>query len=173
VPRLWYLFHKKIFDNVRAQAKPVRWLFGVMLEAERDYCVIRLGINLGRVLFRRVHEAFGGRMRLACSAGSSFDAAVARDYHKLGFTVLQAYGLTETSGAATATRFEDNRVGSVGKPLGTVEIRIDQPNSDGIGEVLIRGPIVMPGYYRNPEANAHGIYRRWLVPVGRSRTVRW
>lgn len=153
VPRLWYLFHKKIFDNVRAQAKPVRWLFGALLETNgllRD----RLGINLGRMLFRRVHEAFGGRMRLACSAGSSFDAAVARDYHKLGFTVLQAYGLTETSGAATATRFADNRVGSVGKPLGSVEIRIDEPNSAGIGEVLIRGPIVMPGYYQNPEANA-------------------
>ena len=153
VPRLWYLFHKKIFDNVRAQGKPVRWLFGVLLEAN-GFLRDRVGINLGRVLFRRVHEAFGGRMRLACSAGSSFDAAVARDYHKLGFTVLQAYGLTETSGAATATRFEDNRVGSVGKPLGTVEIMIEEPNSDGIGEVLIRGPIVMPGYYRNPEANA-------------------
>lgn len=153
VPRLWYLFHKKIFDNVRAQSKPVRWLFGVLLELNgtlRD----RIGVNAGRLFFRRVHDAFGGRMRLACSAGSSFDATVARDYHKLGFTVLQAYGLTETSGAATATRFEDNRVGSVGKPLGGVEIRIDQPNGEGIGEVLIRGPIVMPGYYRNPEANA-------------------
>ena len=153
VPRLWYLFHKKVFDNIRAQAKPVRWLFGLMLGLNgllRD----SFGINAGRVLFRRVHEAFGGRMRLACSAGSSFDASVARDYHKLGFTVLQAYGLTETSGAATATRFEDNRVGSVGKPLGGVEIRIDEPNADGIGEVLIRGPIVMPGYHENPEANA-------------------
>ncbi|MFM8396102.1 MAG: AMP-binding protein, partial [Acidobacteriota bacterium] len=153
VPRLWYLFHKKIFDNVRAQAKSVRWLFGALLETN-GFLRDRLGLNLGRILFRRVHEAFGGRMRLACSAGSSFDAAVARDYHKLGFTVLQAYGLTETSGAATATRFEDNRVGSVGKPLGSVEIRIDEPNNDGIGEVLIRGPIVMPGYYQNPEANA-------------------
>ena len=153
VPRLWYLFHKKVFDNVRSQSKPVRWIFSVMLGVNgwlRD----RLGVNAGRLFFRRVHEAFGGRMRLACSAGSSFDAGVARDYHNLGFTVLQAYGLTETSGAATATRFEDNRVGSVGKPLGNVEIRIDQPNDDGIGEVLIRGPIVMPGYYRNPEANA-------------------
>ena len=153
VPRLWYLFHKKIFDGVRAQPRLVRALFGAMLEGNgwlRDW----LGINLGRVLFQRVHEAFGGHLRLACSGGSSFDAAVARDYHKLGFTVLQAYGLSETSGAATATRFEDNRVGSVGKPLGTVEIRIDEPNAEGIGEVLIRGPIVMAGYYRNPEANA-------------------
>lgn len=153
VPRLWYLFHKKIFDNVRSRSKPVRWIFGELL-GFNGWLRDRFGINIGRLIFRRVHEAFGGRMRLACSAGSSFDAGVARDYHNLGFTVLQAYGLTETSGAATATRFEDNRIGSVGKPLGNVEIRIDKPDSKGIGEVLIRGPIVMPGYYRNPEANA-------------------
>lgn len=152
VPRLWYLFHKKVFDNVRAQSKTVRWLFGAMLKTNgwlRD----TLGINAGRLFFKRVHEAFGGHLRIAASGGSSFDAEVARDYHKLGFTMLQAYGLTETSGAATVTRFEDNRVGSVGKPLGTVEVKIDEPNAEGIGEVLIRGPIVMPGYYKNPAAN--------------------
>jgi len=71
----------------------------------------------------------------------------------LGFTILQGYGLTETSGAATVTRFEDNKVGSVGTPLKGVEVRIDQPNEEGIGEVLIRGPVVMSGYYHNPEAN--------------------
>jgi long-subunit acyl-CoA synthetase (AMP-forming) len=70
----------------------------------------------------------------------------------LGFTILQGYSLSETAGAATVTRFEDNKVGSVGTPLGGVEVRIDQPDEEGIGEVLIRGPIVMPGYYRNPEA---------------------
>ena len=153
VPRLWYLFHKKVFDGVQAQSGLVRGLFGTLLGLNgwlRD----TLGVNAGRIFFRRVHEAFGGNLRLACSGGSSFDARVARDYHKLGFTVLQAYGLTETSGAATVTRFEDNRVGSVGKPLQSVEVRIDEPDGQGIGEVLIRGPIVMPGYHRNPEANA-------------------
>jgi long-chain acyl-CoA synthetase len=66
---------------------------------------------------------------------------------------LQGYGLTETSGAATVTRFEDNKVGSVGTPLNGVEVKIDEPNDAGIGEVLIRGPIVMRGYYHNPKAN--------------------
>jgi long-chain acyl-CoA synthetase len=152
VPRLWYLFHKRIFDSVRSMPKPVRWLFAALLRANgalRD----GLGINLGRLLFRKVHEAFGGRLRLAVSAGSSFDASVAQDYHRLGFTILQGYGLTETAGAATITRFEDNKVGSVGTPLNNVEVKIDEPNGNGAGEVLIRGPIVMPGYYRNDEAN--------------------
>jgi long-chain acyl-CoA synthetase len=92
-------------------------------------------------------------LRLAVSAGASFDEDVARDFHRLGFTILQGYGLTETSGAATVTRFEDNKIGSVGTPLNGVEVKIDQPNEEGVGEVLIRGSIVMSGYYQNPEAN--------------------
>jgi len=71
----------------------------------------------------------------------------------LGFTILQGYGLTETSGAATVTRFEDNKIGSVGTPLNGVEVKISDPNEEGIGEVLIRGTTVMSGYYENPEAN--------------------
>ena len=134
VPRLWYLFHKKIFDGVRAQPRPIRWLFRSLLSFNgwlRD----SMGANAGRLFFRTVHKGFGGRLRLAVSAGSSFDASVAQDYHRLGFTILQGYGLTETSGAATVTRFEDNKVGSVGKPLNHVQVRIDEPNREGIGEV--------------------------------------
>jgi long-chain acyl-CoA synthetase len=152
VPRLWYLFHKKIFDGVRAQPRFVRSLFRSLLLLNgwlRD----SLGTNAGRFFFRTVHQGFGGNLRLAVSAGSSFDASVAHDYHRLGFTILQGYGLTETSGAATVTRFEDNKIGSVGKPLNHVQVKIDEGDSEGIGEVLIRGEIVMAGYYRNPQAN--------------------
>lgn len=152
VPRLWYLFHKKIFDAVHNQSAPVRCLFRALMTVNgwlRD----RFGVNAGRLFFRRVHEGFGGRLRLAVSAGASFDARVARDFHRLGFTLLQGYGLTETAGAATITRFEDNVIGSVGTPLPGVEISIDESNEEGVGEVLIRGPIVTPGYWRNPEAN--------------------
>ena len=153
VPRLWYLFHKKIFDAVAAKPKSVRTLFATMLAANgvlRDM----FGINLGRRLFGKVHESFGGDLKLAISAGSRFDEDVAVDFHKLGFTILQGYGLTETSGAATATYETDNQVGSVGKPLKGAEIRLDNPGADGVGEVLIRGPIVFGGYYKNPAATA-------------------
>ncbi len=153
VPRLWYLFHKKIFDAVHGRPAPVRILFRLMLALNgllRD----RLGLNAGRFFFNPVHRSFGGKLRLAVSAGASFDENVARDFHRLGFTILQGYGLTETSGAATVTRFEDNKIGSVGTPLNGVEVRIDEPNGEGIGEVLIRGPVVMSGYYQNPEANS-------------------
>lgn len=153
VPRLWYLFHKKIFDAVEAKPKAVQLLFKGMLAANgalRD----TFGVNLGRKMFGKVHESFGGELRIAISAGSRFDEAVALDFHKLGFTIIQGYGLTETSGAATATFETDNRVGSVGKAMAGTEIKISEPDKDGVGEVLIRGGVVFKGYYKNEEATA-------------------
>ncbi len=152
VPRLWYLFHTRVFGAISSKPAPVRWAVKTMLLANglfRDYA----HLNAGAILFRPVHRAFGGKLRLAVSGGATFDKKVAQDFHCLGFTILQGYGLTETSGAVTATRFEDNTIGSVGTPLDGVEVKINEPDKAGVGEVLIRGPIVTPGYYRNREAN--------------------
>ena len=153
VPRLWYLFHKKIFDAVEAKPKAVQTLFKAMLKINGTLRNTA-GINLGPKFFGQVHESFGGALRIAISAGSRFDDSVAEDFHNLGFTIIQGYGLTETSGAATATFEEDNRVGSVGKAMKGTEIKIADPDKDGVGEVLIRGGVVFAGYYRNPEATA-------------------
>ncbi len=153
VPRLWYLFHKKIFDTVEAQPKALQILFSAMLRTNgftRDY----LRLNLGHFFFKKVHDSFGGNLNLAVTGGSRFDKDVAIDFHRLGFNILQGYGLSETSGAATGTYIDDNRVGSVGKPMLGVEIKIDEPNERGEGEVLIKGPVVFKGYYKNPEATA-------------------
>ncbi|HEX8734624.1 MAG TPA: AMP-binding protein, partial [Pyrinomonadaceae bacterium] len=151
VPRLWYLFHKKIFDAVESQPKPVRMLFRTMF-ATNGFARDTFKINLGKKLFAKVHESFGGNLRFAITAGSRFDEDVAIDFHKLGFTILQGYGLTETSGAATATYEDDNRVGSVGKPFVNAEVKLNEPNAEGIGEVLIKGGMVFKGYYKNEEA---------------------
>lgn len=151
VPRLWYLFHKKIFDAVESQPKLVQIIFRVMLKINgftRDY----LNINLGRIFFKKVHDSFGGNLQLAVTAGSRFDEDVAIDFHRLGFQIVQGYGLSETSGAATATYIDDNRIGSVGKAMYGAEIKLDKPNEKGEGEVLIRGTMVFDGYYKNPEA---------------------
>ncbi|HEY8562846.1 MAG TPA: AMP-binding protein [Pyrinomonadaceae bacterium] len=153
VPRLWYLFHKKIFDAVAEKPKPVQTLFKSMLAAN-GFMRDKFKINLGAKFFGKVHESFGGNLRFAVTAGSRFDEAVAEDFYKLGFTIIQGYGLSETSGAATATYENDNRVGSVGKPFFNAEVKLDNPNAEGIGEVLIRGAMVFKGYYKNPSASA-------------------
>ena len=153
VPRLWYLFHKKIFDTVESQSKVVQMLFKGMLKLNgftRDY----LNLNLGKTLFKKVHDSFGGNLDLAVTAGSRFDEDVAIDFHRLGFKIIQGYGLSETSGAATATYSDDNKIGSVGKAMYGAEIKLDNPNENGEGEVLIRGSMVFDGYYKNPEATA-------------------
>jgi long-chain acyl-CoA synthetase len=151
VPRLWYLFHKKVFDNVAQQSIVVRTLFDKLLKLN-FFLREKFNINLGRKFFGKVHEGFGGKLNITISAGSRFDEKIARDYHALGFTLIQGYGLTETAGAVACTRFEDNVVGSVGKAVNYAEVKLGELNDEGAGEVLIRGKMVFGGYYKNPEA---------------------
>jgi long-chain acyl-CoA synthetase len=100
---------------------------------------------------------------MLASGGSRFDANVANDLSELGYTVLQAYGLTETSAAATITPLNDNHIGTVGKPMRGVTVRIDSPNNDGVGEVWIRGPVLMKGYYLADDQTAQAIHDGWLL----------
>lgn len=89
VPRLWYLFHKKIFDSVHTRPAPVRVLFRVMLAVNgwlRDW----FGLNAGRFFFRPIHRSFGGKLRLAVSGGANFDEEVAKAFYRLGFTTCRA-----------------------------------------------------------------------------------
>ena len=107
-------------------------------------------------------------MRIMVCGGSRFDPKVGRDLFGMGFNIVQAYGLTECAGAATATRIGDPHVDTVGPPLEGVEVRIaPDPAPPALreyqdGEVLIRGPIVMAGYHNRPEVNAVALAGGWL-----------
>jgi long-chain acyl-CoA synthetase len=161
VPQLFYLFHQRILGEVEKKGALATRLFQLLLRLNG---VLRsgLGLNLGRILFGRVHQGFGGRIKLLYCGASYLDPEVVRDFFRLGFNFLQGYGLTETTGAATFTPLEDNRIGTVGRPLKGVELRIDQPNPEGEGEVLIRGPIVMQGYFNKPERSAEVLRDGWF-----------
>ncbi|MBA4124150.1 MAG: AMP-binding protein [Acidobacteria bacterium] len=151
VPRIWYLFHKKIFDGVAAQSFVVRWLFDKLLKFN-FFMRKTFNVNLGRKLFKKVHDGFGGNLAITISAGSRFDEKIAEDYYALGYMMIQGYGLTETCGAVASTRFENSSVGSVGTAVNYAEIKLGELNDEGAGEVLIRGKMVFSGYYKNPEA---------------------
>jgi len=158
VPQFFYMLHKRVFSQVASQPWLTRILFRSMKGISRR-------VNspvLRRKLFAKVHKTIGPDLRLLASGGSHFDRTVAQDLNDLGYTVLQAYGLTETSAAATITPPEDNRLGTVGKPIRGVTVRIENPGDSGIGEVLIRGPIIMKGYYRAPEKTAEAIREGWF-----------
>jgi long-chain acyl-CoA synthetase len=167
VPQFYYLLHQRISERVAASGWLGRTAFRSLLAAN-TWLRSALHVNLGRLLFRQAHQALGGRMRILVSGGSRFDPKIGRDLYGMGFNILQAYGLTECSGAATVTRPGDRHVETVGPPLAGVEIRIerdpagqaDRDHPDG--EVLIRGPIVMAGYHNRPDVNAVTLAGGWL-----------
>ena len=117
---------------------------------------------VSRVLFGRIHRTIGRDLECLISGGSRFDEQVARDLHALGYTVIQAYGLTETTAGATVTPVRDNSVGTVGKPIRGVGIRIEAPDGTGVGEVCVSGPILMQGYHRDPGATREVLRNGWL-----------
>ena len=102
-------------------------------------------------------------MRYLISGGSALSEKVQKDLHGLGFTVLEGYGLTESSPVLTVARPGNKLLrGSVGKPLPGVEVKIDAPDENGVGEVLARGQNIMLGYYNNDEATEAVMQDRWL-----------
>ena len=165
VPQFFYLIHQRVMSEVARAGLVARGLFRALLWV--NGAARGAGLNLGPVLFRRVHGVLGGRMRLMVTGGSRFDPAVGGDLYRLGFNILQAYGLTETSGAATLTRPGDPALDTVGPPLPGVEVRIaprdagDETESSD-GEVLIRGPVVMQGYFNRHDATAAALHDGWL-----------
>src|SRR5579862_5744019 len=124
VPQFFYILHKRIFSQAASQPLPVRLLFssmrGIARRTKRP--------ALRRKLFSKVHKAIGPDLWLLASGGSRFEPRIAQDLSELGYTVLQAYGLTETSAAATITPVSGDHIGTVGKPLRGVTVRLDSTN---------------------------------------------
>ena len=118
VPQFFYLIHQRVMQEVARAGAPKRLVFRGLLAA--NGALRTVGLNAGRVLFSRVHRVLGGSMRILITGGSRFDPAIGDDLFRLGFNILQAYGLTETSGAVTIVRPGDSHLGSVGQPLPNV-----------------------------------------------------
>ena len=104
----------------------------------------------------------GEQFRFFASGGAKLPESLAENLARLGFTVLEGYGLTETAPVVTFNSPEAHRLGSVGRPLSGVEVRILNPGADGIGEVLIRGDNVMPGYFQNEAATREVLKDGWF-----------
>jgi len=165
VPQFFYLIHERIFEEIAKRGPLTQRVFAALVAFNRT--LRRVGMNAGPVLFRKIHKTLGPKMRYLVTGGSRFDPAIAREFHDLGIDVLQAYGLTETAAAVFATLPNDNVVGSVGKAMKGVEARTldPQPQEDGgpaVGEVLLRGPVVMKGYWNRPDATAAALRNGWL-----------
>jgi len=162
VPALWELLHRRIKNRLYERSDWIGKTAENLIWANawlRD----NTQFNLGQVLFYPIHEGLGGRIRYFISGGSALSEKIQRDFHGLGFTILEGYGLTEASPVLTVTRPEDRMLtGTVGKALPGVEVRISDPDASGVGEVIARGPNVMLGYYEDEAATRKTLVERWL-----------
>lgn len=167
VPQLLEL----IRNNITTKIKQLPFPFSSIISAGLGVCkVLRImsGLNIGKMLFSSVHKKLGKQFRLMASGGARLDPQVMRDLEGIGFTVIEGYGLTETSPVLTFNPISRSKIGSVGKPLSSVEIRIIDTATGKIletreqGEIAVRGPMVMKGYYKNPDETNKVIRDNWF-----------
>jgi long-chain acyl-CoA synthetase len=166
VPQFFYLIHERIFQEVAKRGPLAQKLLRGLMNLNR--ALRKVGINAGPFLFAKVHETLGKKMRYLVTGGSRFDPGIGQDFYALGFDVLQAYGLTETTAAVFVNSPNDNVIGSVGKAMKGVEAKIVDPqpqedSSPAVGEVALRGPVVMKGYWNRPDATAAVMRDGWFL----------
>jgi long-subunit acyl-CoA synthetase (AMP-forming) len=113
-------------------------------------------------VFKSVHQAMGGDMRLIIAGGAACDPVVIEDFNAMGFLMVQGYGMTECAPIVAVNKDRCHKPASAGLPLGKTEIKIVDADEDGIGEIVYRGPSVMLGYFDNPEETAKVLKDGWL-----------
>ncbi len=161
VPAVWEAVHRRIVDEVEARGPFFHAAFDNLRDLNRRLDA-NSGLNFGSIVFRQVHSALGGRLRLAVSGGSALPHRVAEFFNDIGIPLLEGYGLTEGAPVlAVARPDEPLQVGAVGRPLNGVEIKL-MPSTGSIGEIVAHGPNVMAGYYRNEAATAEVLRDGWL-----------
>lgn len=162
VPALWELLRRRV-ETRSSEAGPLGPMILEGVRAVNLFLREELNINLGPVAAYPVHRALGGRLNYLVSGGSALNPEVMEFFRGLGFDLREGYGLTETAPVLTVSNPGEAYVpGSVGKCLPGVEVRIDAPNGDGVGEVCARGPNVMQGYYGEEAATREVLVDGWL-----------
>ena len=121
-------------------AKAIRRNDGIPLKLKLKHFIARL------LVFKKLHKALGGRIKFIISGGAPLQTELAKFFHAVGFIVLEGYGLTETMAAVTVNRLDDYHLGTVGKPLTGVEIKISDD-----GEILLKGGMIFKGYFKGPQ----------------------
>ena len=161
VPRLFKLFMDGIQSKVEAGGTAGR--LGVSLgQTVADAWEMTGNTTARKRIFKKVHAAFGGKLRVLISGGAALDPEIFNFFKRFGITILEGYGLTETSPVLTVNPLSAPKAGSVGPPVPGAEICIHAPDSDGIGEVYGRGPTIMKGYWLNPGATEKAFENGWF-----------
>ena len=118
--------------------------------------------NSKKFIFKKLHIQFGGSLRLLIAGGAAPDPEVSKGFRNFGFDFVQGYGLTETSPILTLNRIGHFKDAAAGLPLPGVEIRINAPNKEGVGEIYAKGDNIMLGYYKNKQATIESFDNKWF-----------
>jgi long-chain acyl-CoA synthetase len=161
VPLVLKMFHGGILRKIEEMPLRQRKVYAFLRGLAKFLLVFR--VRAGKLFFRKIHRQFGGHLRCFVSGGAPLDPVVEEDFTLWGFNVLQGYGLTETSPVITMNTFSERKYGSVGILLKGVEIKILYPGEGAKeGEIIVRGPNIMRGYYKNPEKTAEVLKDGWF-----------
>ncbi|MBQ5582839.1 MAG: AMP-binding protein [Bacteroidales bacterium] len=150
VPAFLEVMNRKIWTIARKNKK--EGLLKAMMKVSD--CLRKVGIDVRRKLFASVLSSFGGKLELIICGGAKLDEEIIRTFDSLGITILNGYGITECAPLISANRNKYRKPGSVGTPILACRVKIDNPDENGEGEICVKGPNVMLGYYNNPEATA-------------------
>ena len=158
VPILFENMYKKVMRGIEKQGKMEAVKKGLKI----SNFFMKFHIDLRKKIFKDIHAILGGKVRLFVSGAAALDPEVERGFNELGFRIVQGYGLTETSPVISAGNDKYAKIGSSGKVFPSLEVRIDEPNDQGIGEIVVKGPSVMLGYYENEEATKESLMDGWF-----------
>jgi long-chain acyl-CoA synthetase len=150
VPAFLEVMNRKIWTTARKTGK--EGLLKMMMKVSD--ALRKVGIDLRKKLFASVLSAFGGKLELVICGGAKLDEDIINTFDSLGITILNGYGITECAPLISANRNKYRKPGSVGTPILACRVKIDNPDENGEGEICVKGPNVMLGYYNNPEATA-------------------
>lgn len=158
VPLVLESIHKRVLQNAKKQGKLE--LMQKMQKVSR--ILMKCGIDLRKKFFKSVHEGIGGNFRLLISGGAPVNPVVQNDFYDWGIITVNGYGLTETSPVIASESPKCRRPGSIGPAMDVLEVKLDNPDEDGIGELCARGENIMLGYYKNQEATDEVIKDGWF-----------
>ena len=147
VPVLVEAMHKAVMKEIEKQGKTKL----IKIATKVSGALLKCKIDIRRKLFKQVIDGLGGKLRMIIEGGAAADPAISKNFNSLGILVVQGYGLTETAPVIAAENPKELRLGSVGKPMCNDTLEIVEKDSNGIGQIRVKGPNVMLGYYEMPE----------------------
>ena len=152
----------KMYENIEKEIAKQNKTKIIEIAKVLSNLLLKLHIDVRRKMFKQVIDGLGGEMRFVISGGAPLDKRTEKGFNDLGIKMVQGYGLTETSPVIAAENFKQVKYGSVGIPLKDVKVEIVNKDEKGIGEIRVKGPNVMLGYYENEEATKEVLKDGWF-----------